>query len=143
MQRTQRLKHRGHGRHLHRHSRICRLQPRTQCRGQRFYQSPVPHQPHRARHPHLLDQGMNVLGHTLEIATEEPVVGLALVREVRQLALGEDRAACGNRYGLAGRRCQRRRLFKGGTQPSTDPLHGLARPRRAAIVLLVVELPVA
>ncbi len=82
---------------------------------------------------------VHVTRHALEQSTKEAAVVLALISEVRELALGKDGAARGDGDAAVGRGGEGDGLLEAASEPATQALDGLAGARRAALVALVVD----
>ena len=102
-------------------------------------QGAVAHDEHGAVHLLLVVEAVHVAGHALEHAAEEPPVRLALVGEVRELALGEHGTARGHGHAVSARLGQRDGVLQAAAEAAAEALDRLAGARRAALVGLVAH----
>ncbi len=102
-------------------------------------EGPVPDEDDGAVHLALVVQAVHVAGHAGEQTLEDASVRLALVGEVRELALGEDRAAARHGDTVGTGLGRRDGLVEAASQPRAQALDRLARAGRAALVGLVAH----
>ena len=133
-QRAERLEHAGLRRDLDR-----RVAERGDAGGDGADEGPVPDEDHGAVDLALVVQAVDVARDAVEEAAEDAPVRLALVGEVRELALGEHGAAAGDGHAVRALLRERDGLLERATQPGAQALDGLAGAGRAALVGLVAH----
>ena len=102
-------------------------------------EGPVPDEDHGAVDLALVVQAVDVARDAVEEPAEDASVRLALVGEVRELALGEHGAAAGDGHAVRAGLRQRHGLLERAAEPGAQALDGLAGARRAALVGLVAD----
>ena len=133
-QRAERLEHAGVRRDLD-----GRVAERRDASGDGADEGPVPDEDHGAVDLALVVQAVHVAGDALEEAAEDPPVRLALVGEVRELALGEHGAAAGDGHAVRALFRERDGLLERAAEPGAEALDGLSGARGAALVALVAD----
>ncbi len=103
-------------------------------------ESPVPDQDHGAVDLALVVEAVDVAGDALEEPAEDAPVGLALVGEVRELALGEHGAAAGDGDAVRAGLGQRHGVLQRPAEPGAQTFDGLAGPGRTTLVGLVAHV---